>query len=289
MRLKILAFLMILGVFSACSKKKKESNDYNKGNLTVYTDDSFKSVVTALADAYMMHYPETQISVEVKKEDLAFLDLLDNKIAITALSKPLDSAEINVLEKKTDSKYHPDFFAADGVLFVVPKQSDLNSISVEEIKKMLYSEEKKLIFDGNNSSNLNFVAAKFNAKPADLKYSIINGNQNVINELNKYTDKIGVVSLNTISRPYDKASEALRSAVKILPVEENGKLYKPEGIGLLEMKYPFVRKLYFLNRENGFGIAHGFVRFACTQIGQMVVEKEGLQPYNLYKREVQMR
>ncbi len=55
------------------------------------------------------------------------------------------------------------------------------------------------------------------------------------------------------------------------------------------MKYPFVRTVYFLTNENGFGIAKGFLRFSCTQLGQIVVSKEGLQPYFLFSREVQMR
>ena len=55
------------------------------------------------------------------------------------------------------------------------------------------------------------------------------------------------------------------------------------------MKYPFTRILYFLTNEGNFGVGNGFIRFSCTQIGQIVVSNEGLQPYNIFKREVQMR
>ena len=41
--------------------------------------------------------------------------------------------------------------------------------------------------------------------------------------------------------------------------------------------------------EGNFNIANGFIRFSCTHLGQKIVQKEGLQPYNIYKREVQMR
>jgi phosphate transport system substrate-binding protein len=56
-----------------------------------------------------------------------------------------------------------------------------------------------------------------------------------------------------------------------------------------KMKYPFTRVLYFLTNEGNFNIANGFIRFSCTHLGQKIVQKEGLQPYNIYKREVQMR
>lgn len=47
--------------------------------------------------------------------------------------------------------------------------------------------------------------------------------------------------------------------------------------------------LYFLTNEGHFGLGNGFIRFSCTQKGQIVVSKEGLQPYNIFKREVMMR
>ena len=55
------------------------------------------------------------------------------------------------------------------------------------------------------------------------------------------------------------------------------------------MKYPFTRVLYFLTNESYYGLGNGLIRFSCQQLGQIVVEKEGLQPYYIFKREVQMR
>ena len=144
-------------------------------------------------------------------------------------------------------------------------------------------------YKGDVLKTADFVAQKLNKKPSDLKFSIINGNQNVIEELNKYPNKIGVIGLNTISRPYDKKSEELRNLIKILPVQEKGQTFDINPNNLEKMTYPFTRVLYFLVNENGFNMASGFIRFSCTQIGQKIVEKEGLQPYNVYKREVQMR
>ena len=160
---------------------------------------------------------------------------------------------------------------------------------MDEIRSELNSDQKRIIFDGTNSSNLNFVAQKLNTTPDKLKFSIINGNRNIIEQLNQYPDKIGVIALNTISRPYDKESEDLKNSVKILNVVEKGKAYEPNISNIKEMTYPFTRVLYFLTNEGYYGLGNGFIRFSCQQLGQIVVEKEGLQPYNIFKREVQMR
>lgn len=278
-----------MGLSCSDKKDKKEVVDYNKGALTIYSDESFSSVVEALADAYMIHYPETNIKVEKKKEDLALLDFLNGSVNVVALSKKLSNEEKQAYEDNIGSKFHQDRFAVDAVLFVVPKTSSRNSISIDEIRDFLNSESKELIFDGVNSSNLNTVASYFKTKPKNLKYSIISGNENVVQQLEKYPSKIGVISKNTISREYAPEAIELRSKVKILPVEVEGKLYKAEGDDWRYFRYPFTRELYFLNREKRFAIAGGFIRFSCMQIGQMVVTKEGVLPYNLFKREVQMK
>lgn len=282
----LLCFIFLL---VACKKKKQETEYYHKGHLKIITDESFKSVTEALAEGYMINYPEAKLTVETKKEDLGFLDLLKGKEKIVVLSKELTEKEIAEYVKQTDMKYLPAKFAADAVLFVVGKNSAIKSVSMDEITIGLTSDEKPFIFDGTNSSNLNFVAQKIHRKPSDLKFSVINGNENVINEINKYPNKIGVISLNTVSRPYDKTSDSLRNKINILPVLQKGISYEATPENLREMSYPFTRVLYFLINESGFNMASGFIRYSCTQLGQKIVEKEGLQPYNLYKREVQMR
>lgn len=281
--------LFFLSIIAVSCKKEDKSPSYHKGEMTIFTDESFKSITEALAEGYMINYPETKIKVVTKKEDLGFLDLLKNKARIVVMSKDLSPEEIKTYEEQVDLKFLPAKFAADAVIFIVPKDSPKESISMEEISQGMQSENKEFIFDGTNSSNLNFVAQKLKKQPKDLKFSVIPGSKNIIEELNKYPDKIGVIGLNTFSRPYDKESEELKDKVKILPVEYKGKLYTTDFENLRKMNYPFTRVLYFLTNEGNFNIANGFIRYSCTQLGQMIVQKEGLQPYNIYGREVQMR
>lgn len=261
----------------------------NKGEITIETDESFQSVTEALVERYMALYPNTKINIVVKKEDLGFLDLLDKKARVIVMSRELSEKEKQAFDAKVGLPWLPAKFAADAVLFVVPKDSPLESISMEDIYKELNSDAKKIIFDGTNSSNLNFVAQKFQKSPSELKFSIINGNENVAEQLKNHPDKIGVISYNTISRPFGEEAEKLRKEVKILKIKQGNKTYEPSLSNLKVMTYPFTRILYFLTNEGYYGLGNGFIRFSCTQLGQIVVEKEGLQPYNLYKREVQMR
>ncbi len=291
--MKKIFFLLIVSctIVLSCSKKnnEKELTTPNRGEITLETDESFKSVTEALAERYTALNPETKINVVVKKEDIALLDFLDRKVEAIVMSRELSQQEKEAFDKKIDLPWQPAKFAADAVLFVVPKDSPLETISMDEIYKELTSDKKRLIFDGTNSSNLNFIAQKFNKKPSDLQFSIISGNENVAEQLKNYPDKIGVISYNTISRPFGAEAQKLREQLKILKISDGKVVHDVSLDNLKDMTYPFTRVLYFLVNESYYGLANGFVRFSCTQLGQIVVEKEGLQPYNIYRREVQMK
>lgn len=288
MKNSIIILLLMIGIVS-CSKSDKEPVDNPAtGEITIEVDESFQSVTEALAERYVALNPSTKINVVTKKEDLAFLDLLDRKVRVIVMSRNLSTTEKNAFDQKVDLPWKPAKFAADAVVFVTSKNSTRKELSIDDIKKGLMSDDKDFIFDGANASNLNFVAQKFNVVPSALKYSTIVGNSNIIEQLDKYPNKIGVISLNTISRPFGTEATLLRDMVNVLPVTEKGKSYTPTLDNLQDMKYPFTRVLYFLTNEGYYGLGNGFIRFACTQLGQIVVKQEGLQPYNIYKREVQM-
>lgn len=253
------------------------------------TDQSFKSVTEALVDGYMLNYPDTKVNVVVKKEDIGFLDLLKDKAKLIVMSRELSQAEKAEYEKQSELKFQPAKFAADAVVFVVPRASSLENLSQEEIISGLQSADRRFIFDGTNSGNLNFVAQTIGRKPSELKFSTLGSNEAVITQLNRFPGKVGVVGLNIFSRPYDKKSQELLNSVKVLPIVKNGKAYAPTIQNIRSMDYPFTRILYFLTREGNFNLANGIIRFSCTQLGQLIVEKEGLQPYNMFRREVEMK
>lgn len=283
---KIVLFILFFSLV-ACSKS--EADAPNKGEIVIVADESFRNVTEALAERYVAHYPETKLNLKFQKEDYALMDLLKQNVRVIVMSRELTDREKKLYKEMVDLPLQPAKFAGDAVVFVVAKNSPRNSISVQEIKDELQSDDKNIIFDGVNASNFNFVAQKLNLKPQNIKYSLIKGNKAIVEQINKFPNSIGVISLNTISNPYSREAENLRKQIKILSVTENNIAYEPNRENIRNMKYPFTRILYFLTNEGHFGLGNGFIRFSCTQKGQIVVSKEGLQPYNIFKREVMMR
>lgn len=275
-------------IFVSCSKQ--EGNAPNKGEIVVVADESFRNVTTALAERYMAFYPDTKINVRFQKEDYALADLLKQNVRVIVMSRDLTEKERKLYKEMIDIPLQPAKFAGDATVFIAAKNSKRNFITVDEIRKELLSDSRKMIFDGANTGNFNFVAQILNIKPKDVKFSVIKGNEEIINQISKYPESIGVISFNSISNPYTKEAAELRDKIKILPiVDDKGDQYLPTQENIRTMRYPFTRVLYFLTNEGYFGLGNGFIRFSCTQVGQIVVSKEGLQPFYIFKREVQMR
>ena len=182
--------------------------------------------------------------------------------------------------------WQPSFFAADAVCFVVNKNNPKEFITLEEIKEMILSEEKRLIIDGKNTSNFNTIIQKLNINRGKTHFLPIKGNNNIIKNLDKYPNHIGVISYNTISNP-NRENESKKN-IKILPIKINNSLILPNKKTLKSQEYPLTKLLYFITREEKFGLANGFISYSCTSIGQKIVNKEGLQPYFLFPRTVKI-
>lgn len=277
----------------SCSKENNSqttpAEDYFRGNLTVLADDAYASVGEALAEGYSIQYPEAKIAVKKTKENEAIASLLRGKAEAVIISRQLSTEEQKLYTQQAGQEYKPAIFAADAVVFITGKNSAKESLTTEEIKVMLTDPGRPLIFDGANAGNLNFVAEKLKMNPQQLQFSVLPGNRNVAENIAKYPNSVGVVSLGTFSREYDPESKALREKIKILPIVTGNRTLYPEQKNLANLSYPFTRQIYLLSSQRGFKLAGGLMRYAGSQTGQLIVEKEGLQPYYLYKRTVQMR
>ncbi|WP_255577333.1 PstS family phosphate ABC transporter substrate-binding protein [Elizabethkingia sp. JS20170427COW] len=280
-------WLAILFFFFSCKEDVK--NNYNNGSLTLAVDESFYDISDALSYRYMQVYPEAKIKIVKVKEREGLKGLLDQKYSTIVMSRPMHQDEIKAYEHKTNMKFQPAFFAADALVFVVPKDSPIQSISEEEIKNQLLDGSRNLILDGANTSNTDYLADKLKLNTSEMQFSVLKSNEEIIEDISKFSHHVGVIGLNTISRPYGEKAQELRSQIKILPINIKGKLIYPDRQNLKDQSYPFTRILYFLTNEGNFGIANGFIRYACTNIGQKIVDKNGLQPYYLFKREVQIK
>lgn len=283
----IIYFFFAFTFFVSCSKDNTDNPQ--TGSITVEADESFENISRVLKDRYMLFYPKTKINLVTKKENVALQDLLHGKARVIVMSRELTDDEKKAFKQRFKADIEPARFAADGLVFIVSKSSALNAISVEDVKSRLQDGRNSLIFDGVNSANTSFIAKRLNLDPNHLKYSTLASNEEIVRNIDKYPNSIGVVGYNVLSRPHKKESKVFRESVKILPViDSKGKSVAISTQTLKNNTYPFTRVLYFLTNEAYFGLGNGFIRFSCSQPGQIIAKKQGLQPFYIIPREVKI-
>lgn len=137
----LLTLLVFFTIVTSCKKSGRIPDDPQQGTITFAADESFRSVSEALSERYMALNPKTKINLIIKKEDLAFMDLLENKVRVIVMSRELNDKEKAAYKSKIDMEMLPAKFAADAVVFVVPKNSTRTSISIDELKAELSSDQ----------------------------------------------------------------------------------------------------------------------------------------------------
>lgn len=303
---KILALGGILAISlftTSCTKKEEVKVEESKtkgidkplhtyGTLKITADPSYENLVKAITSMYQIDYPEVKFDYDFKIEELAIQDLYEGKSEFAIVSKPLTKDQETYLFNKTKILYKASPIGMDATIFVTSIENPIDSISVKDIKANVYKDNPdiKLVFDYPNSANFNTLNDRLGiTPPKGQAIKALKSAENVIDFVQNDKKTIGIIGLNTLSDTDNPKVKDYLTKVKILKVvNDKGEIFEPNNPNLRNGKYPFHRFIYFLKNEKGFGIAAGLTRFTGSQQGQLIILKENLQPYYLYKREVQI-
>jgi phosphate transport system substrate-binding protein len=99
----------------------------------------------------------------------------------------------------------------------------------------------------------------------------------VINYIAENKNAIGLVGINWIGNPEIKEQVEALKKVKIAYVEcivcKDTPYVKPMQQSIFTRRYPLVRGLYYVNKENYPGLGSGFVNFLKGERGQLIFKR----------------
>jgi phosphate transport system substrate-binding protein len=105
--------------------------------------------------------------------------------------------------------------------------------------------------------------------------------EGVIDYVSKNTDAIGLVGVSWIGNRDDSTQLSFLKKVKIAKVECNkcdGVYVDPVQYNIAAHRYPMVRPLYYILKENYDGLGSGFVNFLIYEKGQKIFYRAYLLP-----------
>ena len=147
------------------------------------------------------------------------------------------------------------------------------------------NKNQSIIFDGlNATSTVRFVTDSIlKGQPFDTAVvKAAKNSREVLNLVSQNQNAIGLVGISWIGNPEEKEQIEMLKKVKIAYVQcaicDSTPYVKPTQASILTKRYPLVRGLYYILKENYSGLGSGFASFLKYERGQLVFRRAYLGP-----------
>jgi len=283
----VLGFLVI--VISGCgtSDKNYVEETMKSGTIYISVDESFRPIIDSEIKVFIAQNPEAHIIARYKPEAECIKDLLYDSIRMVIVTRGLSEEEVKFFSDTLG--YAPIYgkIASDAIAVLVNNNANDSLFSVSEIKGMLSGSNGfhyKLVMDGNKAtSTVRFmIDSVLKGQPFSANVQAAATSEGVIDYVAKNVDAIGFVGVSWIGNPEDTTQLSFLDKVKIANLQCRGceeEVYvKPYQANIVLNRYPMVRGLYYILKENYAGLGKGFTSFLNNQKGQLIFKRAYLAP-----------
>ena len=285
-----LSFFAIL--FSSCNddgKTKKNTDSPTSGSIEVSVDESFGPVIAEQVAMYEAANPGVKINLHFKTEAECIKDFFKDSLTRMAIvTRGLTRNEEVALSSNLGFFPRWNQIATDAVAVIVNKNSIDTFFSLSKLQDLLTGNtksDKSLVFDGlRKTSTVRFIEDSIlKGKQFDTtNVRAVKNSDLLIDYVAETPNAIGFVGINRIGNPEDEEQLKKLSKVKIALVQCdlcNDKPYiLPRQQSILNRRYPLVRGLYYLLKENYNGLGSGFGSFLQYERGQLIFKRAYLGP-----------
>jgi phosphate transport system substrate-binding protein len=299
--------LALLGLMS-CGNDKPPLDNPSRGSIVIAADESFQPLVTQLTSAYAGIYPNVRFDIVFKPEQEAINMMLRDSARLVFATRKLTPSEQGILNKRK-IKGATEKIATDGVSLIINKANTDSLITMPELQRIFSGQAKQwsqlkggnltapitLVFDNNNSSNLEFVLKTFNITDIrNLRIFTTRSNREVIEFVRKNPSALGFIGVNWISDSDEPLSVELARNLRVMGVSsqlnptKRDDYFQPFQEDLGMQRYPLRRPVYILSREAHPGLGGGLINYIARDAGSLIIKKLGLWPVVAYNREINL-
>ena len=176
--------------------------------------------------------------------------------------------------------------AFDAIAVITNKQSKDTLFTMENIRSMAEGTsgyKYKMLLDGTSAtSTVRFVAdSLLRGKPLSKNVVGANGSVGVIDYVSANNDAIGLIGVSWVGNRQDPQVLSFLDSVNVAAIECrncSGTYVKPYQANIVEGRYPMVRPLYYILKENYDGLGSGFANFLIYEKGQLIFQRAYLLP-----------
>jgi phosphate transport system substrate-binding protein len=287
--LVILAMVLTVACTRAGKKPRVIAGDdtLSSGTIHISADESFRPVIDSQIKVFESQYPKAHIIAHYKPEAECIKDLLVDSIRMVVITRGLSEEEVNYYK---DTLEFPPIFgqiASDAIAAVVHAQSKDSLFSVQDIRGMLNGTsgyKYQLVMDGLTATSTVRYMIDSVLKGGAFKGDVVAAktSEEVIDYVAGHPQSIGFVGVSWIGNKEDSTQLSFLEKVRIAALQcsncEKEVYVKPYQANIALKRYPMVRGLYYILKENYAGLGKGFVNFMTHEKGQLIFKRAYLVP-----------
>jgi len=285
----IVLLTMILWIFfTGCQEDKRTDIDTpNSGTIHISVDESFKPVIDSQIQVFEALNPKAKIIAEYKPEAECFKDLQKDSTRMIIVTRGLTNQEEKYYQQKFSFLPSWSKVANDAIAVIVNNNAPDSFFLMSAIRGILdgtTGDKQLAVFDGlSGTSTARYaIDSILKGQPLDPKKVFAEKNsQDVINYVAKNNNVIGFVGVSWIGNPEDSTQLSFLTKVKIASLQCNcpeKTFVKPYQANIMTKRYPMVRGLFYILKENYDGLGGGFANFLTYERGQLIFRRAYLGP-----------
>ncbi len=277
--LLLLSALLVLGCDGNPEKKNAGQED-KKETITQKGSDTMVLLAQAWAERFGGKNPNIQVLVNGGGSGTGISALINGTTEIANASRPMNDQERQQIKQKFGTDVVEIPVAKDGVAIYVSESNPVDSLSMDQIRKIYAGEAKnwkevgghdaRIILYGRENSSGTYTFFKehvLNKGDFAPTTQTLPGTAAVVSAIIKDANGIGY------------GGEAYSSGVKMVKVvSANGSAVAPSEENIRSGAYPLSRDLYFYLRQSPSGAVQQYIDWVLGADGQAVVKEVGYFP-----------
>jgi len=301
--MKVYSSLAIVSfcLLAACEPPRKNGEDdtYNKGTISIASDESYKPIIEQEIVVFEGSYPKTKLNLKVTSQQDALSLLFKDSVRVIIANREFTAAELAELKEKRHGLKGKSIKIAEDAVAVALNQSNPDSnLTIAQLKGILegsITDWKEInskntsgkiipVFDNPNSSNLYTMAEKLGIDAAKLQGRIFasGGQVQVIDYVNTNKGAIGFIGVNWIIDRDSPSQMNFNRKIRVANIKktDSSEGFQPYQAYLKTNDYPLERNMFALTLESRNGLGSSFINWLTSDTGQRIILKSGLLPAN---------
>jgi len=255
------------------------------GTLTLSIDESFKPVLDSQIKVFQSSNPDIKIITRYESEAQCLRDLTTDSTRMIIVTRGLSSGE----EKFYQDSFHlkPRWMpvAYDAIAVIVNNNAKDSIFEIKDLQNMLDGTDTVHIpvMDGKSATSTVRYAmdSLLKGKPLSKRVTAAKNSEDVINYVSQNPHAVGFVGVSWLGEGAVNDNLFINK-VRVASIRCTsclGPTYvKPYQANIALRRYPLVRSLYYILKENFSGVGGNFSNFLQYERGQLIFSKAYLWP-----------